>query len=142
MFGYWVLRALGIAGAGMATVIGSSTSALLALALLFRRRHRATYGTLSGWRFDGELFGRLMRFGFPNGLQWMLDGLAFTVFIFLVGRLGDVALAATNVAFAINFIGILPMLGMGQAVGVLVGQRLGRDQPELAERTAWTGFKM
>jgi MATE family multidrug resistance protein len=83
-----------------------------------------------------------MRFGFPNGVQWMLDALAFTVFLFLVGRLGNTELAATNIAFTINMVALLPMLGMGQAVGVLVGQRLGQDRPDLAERTTWSGFKL
>jgi len=75
-------------------------------------------------------------------LQWMLEALAFTVFIILVGRLGETELAATNIAFAINLVAILPMLGMAQAISVLVGQRLGKDQPEIAERTAWTGFAL
>jgi MATE family multidrug resistance protein len=140
IFGRWGLPTLGIAGAGCATVAGCSTSALLALVLFFRRRHRTAFHTLTGWRFDPELFRRLMRFGFPNGLQWMLDTLAFTVFLFLVGRLGDVELAATNIAITLNLTAILPMLGIGQAVGVLVGQRLGQDRPELAERTTWTGL--
>jgi MATE family multidrug resistance protein len=142
IFGHWGLPALGIAGAGTATVIGSGMSAVLGLALFFRRRHRATYGTLSGRKFDPELFGRLMRFGVPNGLQWMLDGIAFTVFIFLVGRLGEIELAATNIAFTINMVAILPMLGVGQAVCVLVGQRLGQDRPAIAERTTWTGLRI
>jgi MATE family multidrug resistance protein len=140
IFGHWGLPAWGIAGAGWATVAGASVSATLALVLLFRPKFRKAYGTHDGWRFDPELFRRLMRFGIPNGLQWMLDGLAFTVFLFLIGRLGDVELAATNIAFTINMVGILPMLGMGQAVGVLVGQRLGQDRPELAERSTWTGL--
>jgi multidrug resistance protein, MATE family len=142
IFGHFGLPALGIAGAGWATVAGATTSAVLALTLLLRRRYRAEYGTLAGWRFDGELFRRLMQFGFPNGLQWMLDALAFTFFLFLIGRLGDIELAATNIAFAINMVAILPMLGMGQAVAVLVGQRLGQDRPAFAERTTWTGFWM
>jgi MATE family multidrug resistance protein len=139
IFGHWGLPRWGIAGAGWATVAGSSMSAVVALALLFRRKYRAEYATTS-CHFEPALFRRLMRFGFPNGLQWMLDGLAFTFFVFLVGRLGDVELAATNIAFAINMVGLLPMLGMGQAVGVLVGQRLGRDRPDIAARTTWTGF--
>jgi MATE family multidrug resistance protein len=140
IFGHWGFPAWGIAGAGWATVAGSATSALLGLGLFFRRKFRAAFHTLSGRRFEGELFRRLMRFGFPNGLQWMLDGLAFTVFLFLVGRLGDVELAATNIAFAINMLAIVPMLGIGQSVAVLVGQRLGQDRPDLAERSTWTGF--
>ena len=34
------------------------------------------------------------------------------------------------------------MLGLGQAISVLVGQRLGQDRPELAEQTTWTGFNL
>jgi MATE family, multidrug efflux pump len=34
------------------------------------------------------------------------------------------------------------MLGVGQAVEILVGQRLGEDRPALAERTTWTGFRV
>jgi MATE family multidrug resistance protein len=35
---------------------------------------------------------------------------------------------------------VLPMLGMGQAVSILVGQRLGQDRPQIAERSTWNGF--
>jgi MATE family multidrug resistance protein len=142
IFGRLGLPAWGIAGAGWATVIGSSTSAVVALAQLFRPRFRKAYCTLSGWRIDADLFRRLLRYGVPNGLQWMLDALAFTVFLFLVGRMGDVELAATNIAFAINMLALVPMLGIGQAVSILVGQSLGRDRPDLAERTTWVGFGM
>jgi MATE family multidrug resistance protein len=140
IFGHFGMPALGIAGAGWATVTGSSVSAVLALALLFQRKYRTRFHTLAGWRFEPDLFRRLMRFGLPNGLQWMLDVLAFTVFLFLVGRLGDTELAATNIAFTINMVAFLPMLGMGQAVSILVGQRLGEDRPPLAERSTWNGF--
>ena len=43
------------------------------------------------------------------------------------GRLGETELAATSISFTINMVAILPMLGIGQAVSVLVGQRLGQD---------------
>jgi MATE family multidrug resistance protein len=138
IFGHAGLPALGIAGAGWATVAGTTTSAILALILFFRRKYRAEFATWN-WRFEPALFRRMMRFGFPNGLQWMLDALAFTFFLFLVGRLGDVELAATNITFAINMVGLLPMLGMGQAVGILVGQNLGKNRPDLAARSTWNG---
>jgi MATE family multidrug resistance protein len=135
--------ALGIVGAGWATVAGTSASALVGLALFLRPRHRAEFRVLA-WHFDPDLFRRLMRFGLPNGLQFALEGMAFTAFIFMVGRLDETApgsLAASNIAFSINLVAVLPMLGVAQAVSVLVGQRLGGDRPELAERSAWTGFK-
>jgi MATE family multidrug resistance protein len=142
IFGHWGFPAMGIEGAGWATVVGSATSAAFALTLFFQPRFQKTFQTLSGWRFDGALFLRMMRFGFPNGLQWMLDGLAFTFFLFLVGRLGKVELAATNITFSINMLAVLPMLGMGNGVSILVGQRLGQNRPALAQRVTWVGFGM
>jgi MATE family multidrug resistance protein len=140
IFGRWGFPEWGIAGAGWATVAGSTTSALCAIVLYCRRRYRIEFATMRGWPFERDLFLRLMRFGVPNGLQWMFDGLAFTVFFFLIGRLGDVELAASNITISINMVAILPMLGMGQAVGILVGQRLGENRPAIAERSAWTGL--
>jgi MATE family multidrug resistance protein len=142
IFGCWGLPALGIVGAGWATVCGTTASATLACLLMLSRRYRQEFATLAGWRIDQELLGRLLRFGLPSGLQWALDGLAFTVFLFLVGRLGDAELAATSIAFTLNMLAFLPALGMAQGVAVLVGQRLGQDRPRLAERTTWTGFRL
>jgi multidrug resistance protein, MATE family len=142
IFGHAGLPAWGIAGAGWATVAGSSSSAVLSLLLWLRPRFRQEFATLRGWRPDLALFLRLLRFGLPNGLQWCLDGLAFLAFTVLVGWLGKDELAATSIAFTINLAAILPMLGVGQALGVLVGQRLGQDRPDLAERTTWTGLRL
>ena len=142
VFGHWGLPALGIAGAGLATVVGSCTSALLSLSLMLRSKHRSQFATLDGRGLDIALFWRLMRFGFPNGLQWALEALAFTVFLFLIGRLGASELAATSITFTLNTVAAFPMMGVGQAVAILVGQRLGQDRPELAERTTWVGFRI
>lgn len=144
IFGNWGFPEMGIAGAGWATVAGNSAAAVTGLALLFRKRQRKEFQTLGGWRFDTALFRRLLYFGLPNGLQWALDGLAFSLFVILVGRLDDTgtALAATSIAVTLNMLAFLPTMGFGQAVAVLVGQRLGEDRPDLAERTTWTGFRL
>lgn len=142
IFGRWGFPEAGIAGAGWATVVASWASALLGLVLMFRSRYREEYGTLTGWKPDRPLLGRMLWFGLPSGLQVTLDVLAFAVFTFLVGRMGEAQLAASGMAFTLNIVGFVPMLGIGQAVGVLVGQRLGEDRPDLAERSAWTGFKL
>src|SRR5262249_16833316 len=48
-------------------------------------------------------------------------------------------LAASSIACTLNLLCFLPMMGVGQAVEVLVGQRLGEDRPWLAARSAWSG---
>jgi MATE family multidrug resistance protein len=133
--------ALGIAGAGWATVVGSWAAALCALALMLRPKYRDQFGTLSGWRPERDLFRRLMVYGGPAGVQVFLDVLVFNCFTQLVGRLGEEPLGATTLAIRLNMIAFLPMMGMGQAICILVGQRLGGDRPDLAEKSAYTGLK-
>lgn len=139
-YGRWGFPEWGIAGVGWATVAGAWAATATALALFLRPKFRAEFGTWSGFRPDPDLIGRLMRFGLPNGLFAFLDALVFTLFILIVGQFGEAQLAATNIAFTVNIFAILPPMGIGQAVEVLVGQRLGENRPDLAERSTWTGL--
>src|SRR4051794_12301936 len=50
-------------------------------------------------------------------------------------------MGATTLTVRLNMIAFLPMMGLGQAVCILVGQRLGADRPDLAEKSAYTGLK-
>jgi MATE family multidrug resistance protein len=141
VFGRAGFPELGIAGAGWATVAGSVASAVTALALFWQGRYRRQFATLAGWRFEAELFGRLMRFGGPAGVQMFLDVFVFHLFTQLVGRLGEAAMGATTLTIRLNMVAFLPMMGLGQAVSVLVGQRLGASRPDLAERSTYTGLR-
>ncbi|MSQ92982.1 MAG: MATE family efflux transporter [Gemmataceae bacterium] len=140
IFGRLGFPELGIAGAGWATVAGSWASALLAVGLLMRPCYRAQFNTAAGWRPDWELFKRLMRYGGPAGMQMFLDVLAFHLFTQLVGRLGDAAMGATTLTVRLNMVAFLPMIGLAQAVSILVGQRLGENRPDLAEKSTYTGL--
>jgi len=142
IFGHWGLPAMGIAGAAWATNIGLTIAALSFLGLFLRKQYREEFATLRGWRFDAKLFRRLLRFGGPNGLNFMLDIMAFSLFILVVGKLGPIPLAATNLAFNVNSLAFMPLIGCGIAISTMVGQRLGRDAPEEAEYCTWTGFHM
>jgi MATE family multidrug resistance protein len=141
IFGRAGFPEMGIAGAGLATVAGSWASALLAVGLLLLPRYRTEFATGSGWRPERELFGRLLRYGGPAGFQVFLDVLVFHLFTQLVGRLGVAEMGATTLTVRLNMIAFLPMMGLGQAVCILVGQRLGADRPDLAEKSAYTGLR-
>ena len=142
IFGHWGLPELGIVGAAWATNIGLVVSALCFAVLFLGPRYRSEYATLRGWKPDLKLLLRLLRFGGPNGVNFMLDIMAFTFFLFIVGRLGPIPLAATNLAFHINSLAFMPLIGCSIAVSTMVGQRLGRDQPEAAEYCTWSGLHL
>lgn len=140
VFGAGPVPEMGIAGAAWATVASAVFSFLAFLALLSRPSFNRLYRTLGGWRPDGDLFARLMKFGLPNGAQFFLDIAGFSAFMLIVGKLGTDELAASNIALNINNLAFMPTIGLGIAVSVLVGQELGKNRPELAWKAAWSGF--
>jgi len=142
IFGRWGFPELGIVGAGIATVAAGAFSFFLFLAILAGGNTNRSYHTMKGWRFDRDLFVRLLRYGFPSGVQFFLEIAGFTGFVLVVGRLGTASLAATNIAFNINTLAFMPMIGFGIAISVLVGQYLGSDRPGLAQAATYSDFHL
>jgi MATE family multidrug resistance protein len=141
IFGHGGFPEMGIAGAGWAAVTSGCVQAVSYIVLLSGRRSRRPYRMLN-WRPDGKAFRALLRFGLPSGVQFFVDMAGFTGFILLVGRLGRNELAATNLAFNVNTIAFMPMIGIGITVSVLVGQALGRNDPKLARASVRSSFVM
>ncbi|MCM0756067.1 MATE family efflux transporter [Desulfovibrio aminophilus] len=132
IFGRFGLPEMGIAGAALATCFAWFLSALLMGLLVFRRGNEREFSVRSSWRFDPKLFLRFLRFGLPSGVQFLMDVLGFTVFIFLIGSLGEESLAATNIVFSLNALVFLPMVGFSIAASILVGQAMGAGDPDRA----------
>jgi MATE family multidrug resistance protein len=125
-------------GAGCAACLGSCVSAAVGLALFLRPRYRQEFGT-GRWKFDPALFKRLLNFGIPNGIQYAVETAAFAAFIFILGNMGRTELAATTLTFTVNMLTFLPVMGLGQGVEVLVGQRQGENRPDLSARSTHAG---
>lgn len=132
----------GIWGGGLATSIGQWLKVVLYLAILCQREFRVVYRLRECIGWDGPLLKRLLVFGGPSGVQQFVEMTSFTLFLFLLGMLGTEPLAATNIAFSVNSLAFLPLMGMGIAVSTLVGHQLGSKRPELAERATWTSFSL
>ena len=101
---------------------------------------RSRHGGSFVWQPDFELIRRLLRFGGPAGMMALTETIAFSWFVFLVGRMGTSDLAATNIAFNINMLVFMPMIGFSTATQVLVGRRLGEERPDLAARSTWSAY--
>ena len=137
IFGIGPFPRLGIVGAALATDIAYTVAVVAYVILSFRSADCIAYGFWKHVRVDKELLLRLLRYGLPTGMQMAAELSAFSVFLFLVGRLGTAELAATNLALNVNMLSFIPMVGFGMAVMTLVGKRIGEGRPELAERTTW-----
>jgi MATE family multidrug resistance protein len=140
IFGLGGIPEMGIRGAGWATSLAQWSKVAGYTAIILLPEFRRSYRLAAGCRWDSPLMLRLLRFGGPSGLQLFFEVAAFTLLTFLMGRLGEVTLAATTVAFSVNAIAFVPMIGLGIAVSAMVGQQLGASRPELAERATWTAL--
>ena len=68
---------------------------------------------------------KILRYGIPSGVQSLLNILSFVIFVFLSGKVGDLAFAVSNAAFTVNYLLIAPIEGIAVGAGVLVGQHQG-----------------
>jgi MATE family multidrug resistance protein len=134
--GIWIFPQLGVAGAALATVFSWASATLMLVLLIFTRENDRIYGVIKNYRFDADLFGRLMRFGVPSSLQFSLDVFGFLFFILMVGRIGKLELAVTNIAISLDSVSFRPLIGFAMGTSTLVGQALGRNRPDQAVAAA------
>jgi multidrug resistance protein, MATE family len=142
IFGKGGFPEMGVTGAALGTILSQVAGALVYLAVILKAEYRTVYRTLAGWRLEPWLVLRLVRFGMPTGLQYSLEIGAFAIFMVIVGRIGALELAASGIAFNLNMIVFMPMVGLAIAVSSLVGRYLGADRPELAERAVGSALGM
>ena len=138
IFGKFGLAEMGIRGAAIATNIAIISGTVVLISVILQSQYSKHYQLLSVWKFNRKLFARLVYFGFPNGLRLFVDVSAFTAFLMFVGTLGARELVASNIAFNINALSFLPMVGLMIGVAVVVGQRLGEKKPHIAEKAVWS----
>ncbi|MHB0997221.1 MAG: MATE family efflux transporter [Elusimicrobiales bacterium] len=142
IFGAGPVPALGIRGAAYAMVAGQTLMLALYLALIFSPYNRRRYRTARLVGVHRGLFLRLLKYGAPNGVGFFLDIASFSAFIFIVGAMDKVSLAASNIVASINMLAFMPVIGMGIAALTLVGKYIGMRKPDAAVRVAHNGARM
>ncbi|MDR1083871.1 MAG: MATE family efflux transporter [Deltaproteobacteria bacterium] len=128
--GQEIIPELGVRGAALATSVSWLASAVALSFFIFSSKMEKSHQVRSCRSFELPLFKRLLKFGWPGGLQFFMEIFAYTFFAAAVGRLDSMTLATNNIVFSLEGMSFLPMLGAGQAVSILVGQAVGRGTPQ------------
>ena len=134
IFGNFGAPAYGVAGAGMASAISMAIGTTIYFVL--GCRHAAKDGFLKGLATRQET-ASLIRISLPAGLQQLFFSAGLVAMFWIIGKVGTPELAAANVLITVLLFAILPGLAMGIACATLVGQALGRKEPEDAYQWAW-----
>ncbi len=140
IFGNWGFPAMGVAGAGWATVIAMSARCIWLLVALARPRFRREFQPFADWRYSASRMWSLLKVGTPVGLQWVADFGSWALFAtWLIGRFGTADLAATHIVWKMLELSWMPAIGIGVGINAVVGKAIGQGDQELARRRARLG---
>jgi multidrug resistance protein, MATE family len=139
ILGHVGFPALGVDGSAWASAISRTSMPLLLIWLardvllpLLRERDPHLY--------EIAPIVRMLRIGFPVGVQYLLEVGVFNAVALLMGVQATSTLAAHQVAINLaSFTFMMPM-GIGAAAAVMVGQAIGRDDADGARRAAVAGL--
>ncbi|GGY10800.1 MATE family efflux transporter [Litchfieldella qijiaojingensis] len=147
LFGNWLpapvqsLPVLGALGCGIATALSMW---VMCLAMLFYTQRSRAYGSVKIWHSPSlpqrNMIVELLYVGIPIGVAIFVEVTLFTLIALFIASLGEITVAAHQVA--LNFTSILFMLplSLGMALTVRVGNTLGSGRTREARFVAWNGM--
>ena len=124
--------ALGVKGAAIATLVASVWMVLHYFFYLFRMPARTDF-TVFSFSVDIGMMKRQLSLAVPQGLQEIIIAAGWSVFYKIMGLIGLVELATTQLLFTIMHASFMPALGVGQACATLVGKYMGEKKIHKSE---------
>ncbi|MET0262793.1 MAG: MATE family efflux transporter [Rariglobus sp.] len=135
--------ALGLTGAGWATLI-SRTVPVLAIIVWLRREESFRNAWPRTWfsGFSGARFREMLRIGVPAAIMLMFEVGAFMAAALMMGWIGATALAAHQIALSCaSFMFMFP-LGLSMAVGMRIGKAVGEGRQHALRSIAFGAVAM
>ena len=135
IFGNLGMPAMGVEGAGLGTALSVwiGAGAYFGFALLYAR----PYGFLSHWPTRKQ-WKQLLTMSIPTGVERLFFAFGMTLFMTMIGWVGERELAASHVILNLFLTAILPALAFGITSATLVAKSMGAQQPHEAIMWRWT----
>lgn len=136
IFGFGPIPALGVEGAAIATTIGRGTGVLYQLYHLLGNK-----GTIklnrNNFQFRFDIMKKLVQVSAGGMMQFVIGSASWIFLVRIMADFGSSAVAGYTIAIRLIIFAILPAWGMANASATLVGQNLGAQQPDRAEKSVW-----
>lgn len=142
IWGKFGLPKWGVFGAGVATTFSRAVAAIWFLAIILKGEKAVRLDFSNGYRFDGGILKRVYNVGFSAAIEQLVLRTGQVMFAKVISSLGTVVFAAHQVGTNILSLTFMPGLAFSMAATTLVGQYLGAEKPDDAERCANAARKM
>lgn len=119
-----ILLVVGVAGAALATILSQLLSAVLVILVLVYTRDMH-HLELKKIGFDGRMFKRIIRIGFPAGLQSVMYSLSNIIIQTAINGEGTDTVAAWTVYGKLDVVFWMIVSAFGIAITTFVGQNYG-----------------
>lgn len=139
IFGHFGAPAMGVAGAAIATVISRFVELVIVVVYAHRSTVRFPFmkGLYSKLTIPGDLARTMLIKGLPLLANEVLWSLGITTMTQCYSTRGYMVIAALNICSTISNLFTVMTFACGDAVAILVGQKLGSGELEEAKHTAW-----
>ena len=143
IFGKLGFPALGLMGAGYATLIARIIMALMMAWYIYSNKRFSEYRIGFQLRnFSKIIFRKMLAIGIPAGMQFAFEVSAFAGAAIMIGWISAEALAAHQVAINLASISYMMASGLSAAATVRVGNQLGRKDILMLRRAAFSIYMM
>nr|WP_279324897.1 MATE family efflux transporter [Clostridium sp. 'deep sea'] len=123
---------LGVFGAALATVISVTLSFIISYWLMFGPKSVYKLKLSDFWNIDWSIVYRIVKIGIPQATSQMLRNLANVIMLGFITSYGTLALAAWGIVSRILNLLFMPIFGLMQGSGTVVGQNIGAKQYDRA----------
>jgi MATE family multidrug resistance protein len=139
IYGHAGLPAMGAEGAALATSITRWAMCAAIFAYVWFGIDHKRYGVRHALAGHWHMAGRLMALGAPFAIGIGLESTAFATIATFAGWLGDLPLAAYQIAINYNALVYMLALGLSTATAVRVANAIGREDPKGMRTAGWVG---